>query len=110
MIAEFGDGHALRAAIDIGRGDVMHPITDELQMGAAIARLAGDRAGEKGAAMIGIMARDEMALLRLAAPALVILDQANRRVIGRRPAASTDSDRLKDGIHQESERSEESCP
>ena len=65
----------------------MHPIVDEMQMGAAIARLAGDRTGEKGAAMIGIMARDEMALLPLAAPALVVLDQPHRRVIGRRPAA-----------------------
>jgi hypothetical protein len=85
MIAEGGHAHAFGPAIDVGCGDVMHPILDELQMRAAIAGLAGDGAGQIGAAVISAGPRDHVALRFLATPALVILDQAHRRIVGGRP-------------------------
>ena len=77
--------HVVRPAVGIGGGKVVHGVGHEIEQ-AAVAGLAGDRGREIGAAVVGVLAGDDVFLLRPADVIEIELDEAQRRIDGGRAA------------------------
>ena len=89
LVAEVVHAHAVRAAVGVGRRDVVHQVGREIE--AVMVELhPGHGHREVGRAVIGVDARDDLLLRPLAEPVEVEVDDADGGVVRHRPAGAVE--------------------
>ena len=85
LVAEVLDRLAVGPPVGVGRRQVVDGVGDEVET-ALVGRLAAQRRGQVGRAVVGVPAADDVLLLRPALHVVVELHEAHRRIDGGRAA------------------------